>query len=136
MTLGDKDSYLFVIRKDKAGFFKLNLTRMETATYVKTLRASLVDDTSFSADKSYELYQKLFGPAAMISDAKNLIVVPDGALESLPLAVLITSKPFDAGGQKFRAALSHVGHSRHFRPIRRESAYPRISGGIADIPQP
>jgi CHAT domain-containing protein len=72
---------------------------METATYVKTLRASLVDDTSFSADKSYELYQKLFGPAAMISDAKNLIVVPDGALESLPLAVLITSKPVDAGGK-------------------------------------
>jgi len=100
VTLGDKDSYLFVIRKDKAGFFKLNLTRTETATYVKALRASLVDDTSFPVVKSYELYQKLFGPAdALIADAKNLIVVPDGALESLPLAVLITSRPVDSTGK-------------------------------------
>jgi CHAT domain-containing protein/Tfp pilus assembly protein PilF len=100
VTLGDKDSYLFVIRKDKAGFFKLNLTRAEATSYVKTLRASLVDDTQFPADKAYELYQKLFGPAdTMIADAKNLIVVPDGALESLPLAVLITSRPVDAGGR-------------------------------------
>jgi CHAT domain-containing protein/Tfp pilus assembly protein PilF len=100
VTLGDKDSYLFVIRKDKAGFFRIDLRRTDATSDVKTLRASLVDDTSFPADKSYELYQKLFGPAeAMISDAKNLIVVPDGALESLPLAVLITSPPVDTGGK-------------------------------------
>jgi CHAT domain-containing protein/Tfp pilus assembly protein PilF len=100
VTLGDKDSHLFVIRKDKAGFFKLNLTRAEATSDVKALRASLVDDTQFPADKSYELYQKLFGPAdAMIADVKSLIVVPDGALESLPLSVLITSRPVDASGK-------------------------------------
>jgi CHAT domain-containing protein/Tfp pilus assembly protein PilF len=100
VTLSEKDSYLFVIRSDKAGFFKLNLTRAEASTSVKTIRASLIDDTPFPADKSYELYQKLFGPAdAMIADAKSLIIVPDGALESLPLSVLITSRPVDAGGK-------------------------------------
>ena len=100
VMLGDKDSYLFVIRKDKARFFKLNLTRTEATSDVKMLRASLVDDTPFPAEASYELYQKLFGSAdTLIADAKNLIVVPDGALESLPLAVLITSRPVDAGGK-------------------------------------
>jgi CHAT domain-containing protein len=100
VTLGEKDSYLFVIRKDRAGFFKLNLARSEASSDVKRLRASLIDDTAFPAEVAYELYQKLFGPAdALIADAKNLVVVPDGALESLPLAVLITSRPVDANGK-------------------------------------
>ena len=95
MTLGDKDSYLFAIRKDKAAFFKLDLTRAQANSAVQALRATLVDDTPFETGKARDLYQKLFGPAdSLIADEKNLIVVADGALESLPLSVLVTG---DAG---------------------------------------
>lgn len=95
VTLGDKDSYLFVIRKNKAAFFKLDLTRAQAAQTVQALRATLVDgEKSFDIGKASDFYQRLLGPAdALIADARNLIVVPDGALESLPLSVLVTAPP-------------------------------------------
>jgi CHAT domain-containing protein/Tfp pilus assembly protein PilF len=96
MTLGETDSYLFVIRKDRADFFKLDLTRAQASDVVKALRAKLLDDAPFDAAKASDLYKRLLGPAdSDIGDAKNLIVVPDGALESLPLAVLITAPSSD-----------------------------------------
>ena len=43
---------------------------------------------------AYKLYGTLFGPVAdLIRDKKHLIVVPSGALTSLPFQVLITEKP-------------------------------------------
>jgi CHAT domain-containing protein len=106
MTLAEKDGYLFVIRKDKASFFKLDLTRSHAAEAVQALRAALVDDKPFDTGKAHDLYQKLFGQAdSLIADASNLIVVPDGALESLPLSVLVT-KAEDQGGKA--AGYKHV----------------------------
>jgi tetratricopeptide (TPR) repeat protein len=93
-TLADKDSYLFVIGKDAASFFKLDLTRAQAAATVQALRTELVDDTPFEPGKAHEFYQKLLGPAdRAIADAKNLIIVPDGALESFPFSVLVTAQP-------------------------------------------
>jgi CHAT domain-containing protein/Flp pilus assembly protein TadD len=98
MTLAQKDGYLFVIRKHKASFFKLDLTRSQAAEAVKALRANLVDDKPFDTGKAHDLYQKLFGQAdSLIADAGNLIVVPDGALESLPFSVLVTATGDQSG---------------------------------------
>jgi CHAT domain-containing protein/Tfp pilus assembly protein PilF len=92
-TLGDRDSYLFVISKGKAAFFKLDMTRAQAAQSVQELRAALVDDKPFPVAKAHELYARLFGPADdLIAGAKSLIVVPDGALQSLPLSVLVTAQ--------------------------------------------
>jgi CHAT domain-containing protein len=96
MTLGETDGYLFVIRKDRADFFKLDLTRVQASEAVKALRAKLLDDAPFDAARASNLYKRLLGPAdSDIADARNLIVVPDGALESLPLAVLVTAPSSD-----------------------------------------
>ena len=93
-ALADKESYLFVIRKQDAHFFKLDITRAQTADIVKTLRASLANDEPVDVAKAHSLYQSLFGPAdALVATAKNLIVSPDGALQSLPFAVLVTTQP-------------------------------------------
>jgi CHAT domain-containing protein/Flp pilus assembly protein TadD len=93
-TLGDKDSFLFVIRKQDAHLFKLNLTKAQAADTVKSLRAALENDTPVDVLKAYQFYQTLLGPAdALIADAKSLIVSPDGALQSLPFAVLVTKPP-------------------------------------------
>jgi CHAT domain-containing protein len=91
-TLGSKDSYLFVIRKDGASFHKLDLTQAQAAQSVQVLRAALVDDKPFPVGKAHDLYTRLLAPAeGLIAGAKSLIAVPDGALESLPLAVLVTA---------------------------------------------
>jgi len=103
MTLGETDSYLFVIRKDRGDFFKLDLARAQASEAVKTLRAKLLDDALFDAARASDLYKRLLGPAdSDIADARNLIVVPDGALESLPLAVLVTTPSSDSQTTDFK----------------------------------
>ena len=90
-TLAEKESFLFVIRKDDAHFFKLDITRAQAADIVKALRGPMSTDEPVDVAKAYQLYQSALGPAdALISGAKNLIVAPDGALQSLPFAVLVT----------------------------------------------
>jgi CHAT domain-containing protein/Tfp pilus assembly protein PilF len=93
-ALSEKESFLFVIRKQDAHFFRLDVSRDQVSDTVKALRAALLNDDPFDVAQSHDLYQKLFGPAdALIAGAKNLIVVPDGALQSLPFSVLVTAAP-------------------------------------------
>jgi CHAT domain-containing protein len=43
---------------------------------------------------AYTLYQQLLAPAEpLLAGATSLIIVPDGALQSLPPAVLVTEEP-------------------------------------------
>lgn len=99
-TLADKDGYLFVLRKDKAAFTKLDLTSAQATESVRGLRTRLIDGSTFPVDDAYRLYHRLLAPAdGLIAGAKTLIVVPDGALESLPLSVLVTAPPDQAAGQ-------------------------------------
>jgi len=47
----------------------------------------------FDTTKAFELYEKLFAPAEPLLDGvRHVFVVPDGALQSLPLGVLVTMK--------------------------------------------
>ena len=43
--------------------------------------------------RAYELYAALLAPFAELTDGKHLIIVPSGALSSLPFHVLVTDKP-------------------------------------------
>ena len=93
-TLADKESFLFVVRKQDAHFFKLDLTRAQASEIVKSLRTALENDAPVDVVKAHQFYRTLLGPAeALIADAKNLIISPDGALQSLPFAVLVTQPP-------------------------------------------
>ena len=48
----------------------------------------------FEVKRAYALYQKILAPAEPLLDgAKQLLIVPDGALESLPFGVLVTQPP-------------------------------------------
>lgn len=50
--------------------------------------------TPFPAARAYALYEKLIGPAEpFLAGIHNLLIVPDGALQSLPLTVLVTKPP-------------------------------------------
>ncbi len=47
----------------------------------------------FSLGKAHALYKALFGQIEDLIDGKRLLVVPSGALTSLPFQVLVTKKP-------------------------------------------
>lgn len=54
------------------------------------------DALPFSPAKAYELYQGLFGGIEDLIKDKQLLLVPSGALTSLPFQVLVTDAPTDA----------------------------------------
>jgi CHAT domain-containing protein/Tfp pilus assembly protein PilF len=95
-----EESYLWALRRTTGGFFKLNVKVHELAATVKALRSQLdlgIEDPEtmlkrpFDIAKSHSLYRQLLGPAeTLLAGARHLILVPDGGLQSLPLAVLVT----------------------------------------------
>ena len=95
-------NYAFLVTKDDARAYKIDLSESELEEMVSALRGdidlsevvSVGDLPKFDMDLSYELYSKLFGPVEdMLEGVEHLLVVPTGPLESLPLNVLITEKP-------------------------------------------
>ena len=104
MLLVSRDeSFLWVLRQGDAGFFKLPLKRIELADLVKKLRTQLdlngpdperMLRQPFDVATAHELYRKILAPAEpLLAGAKQLILVPDGALQSLPPGVLVTEPP-------------------------------------------
>jgi CHAT domain-containing protein/tetratricopeptide (TPR) repeat protein len=100
--IGDEESYLWVLRRDRANFQKIWVTRSELERAIKALREGLAPSgvemlsqvPSFDTVKAYVLYWKLFAPAEQyLEGVRHVMVVPDGALQSLPLGVLVTKKP-------------------------------------------
>jgi CHAT domain-containing protein/Tfp pilus assembly protein PilF len=102
--LGAKESWLWVLRHDRAGLYKLDVSARTVGEEVTKLRMRLdpalnTDLVPFDAERAYSLYLKIVAPAAaMLEGAKQVFVVPDGALESLPLQVLVTEEPKDDSG--------------------------------------
>jgi CHAT domain-containing protein len=55
--------------------------------------ARLGEPLPFDLDRAYALYQALLEPVAKDIEGKELILVPSGALATLPFEVLLTAKP-------------------------------------------
>jgi tetratricopeptide (TPR) repeat protein len=109
--IGDEESYLWVLRPDRAGFHKIKLRSVELEAAIKVLRGDLEPKNieflsqvpAFDTTKAYELYMKLLTPAEPLLDGvRHVMVVPDGALQSLPLGVLVTEKPTATEIEKLR----------------------------------
>jgi CHAT domain-containing protein/Tfp pilus assembly protein PilF len=98
-----EESYLWVLRPKSAGFFKLAIHRRELAGLVRLLRAQLdlgagdperIISQPFDVGVAHDLYRRLLGPAEPVLDgARHLIFVADGAMQSLPLGLLVTEAP-------------------------------------------
>ena len=92
-------TWLWVLRRDRIAFHQIGIGAKALAHEVSALRGALdpgrnADFAPFPAKHAYALYQKLLGPALPLLDgAHHLIVVSDGALESLPPSVLVTNPP-------------------------------------------
>ncbi|MDX2506360.1 MAG: CHAT domain-containing protein [Gammaproteobacteria bacterium] len=101
---GVQKSYLWVIKPDEAALYQLNIGLKELDATVRELRQTLVPRflevadmnliPPLPVDKTYQLFTKILQPAySSIEDISKLIVVPDAALQSLPLSLLITQQP-------------------------------------------
>ena len=114
---------VFAITRERAVWAELGMTGEEIAGSVKALRASLDPcqpgqpncsreiGQAFDFVAAHRLYQALFGDeaiAALLRKAETVILVPTGALTSLPPSVLLTRPyvpdPSSNEAAQFRAA--------------------------------
>jgi CHAT domain-containing protein len=129
-SFGREQAYAVLIAGDRFVVRKLDLNEARLAAAVGELRRAFVPRLGtvpeFDLRDSYALYRQLFGPfEAALDGIKHLVVVPGGALASLPLGVLVTSNP--AGRERDyahaswlvrRVALSQVPSMRAFISLR------------------
>ncbi|HJU15371.1 MAG TPA: CHAT domain-containing tetratricopeptide repeat protein [Stellaceae bacterium] len=94
-----KETWLWVLRRDRLALQRIPLGAQDLAHEVSVLRGALdpernPDFAPFPAKEAYAFYRKIFSPALpLLQGAHTLLVVPDGALESLPFGVLVTKPP-------------------------------------------
>jgi CHAT domain-containing protein/Tfp pilus assembly protein PilF len=64
------------------------------------------EELPFDLDRAHQLYDALFGALGALIEGKRLIVVPTGALATLPFQVLVTEKPDAAltGTERYQKA--------------------------------
>jgi CHAT domain-containing protein/Tfp pilus assembly protein PilF len=105
LLTGEKTSEAFAVTRETLVWRSISLTSVQLSDKVTRFRRgldlnefqkSLADGRPvlFDLAAAHELYQLLLGPlAATIQDKNNLIVVPTGALTSLPFQLLVTEAP-------------------------------------------
>ena len=100
----ENQSFVFALRQDQVQAGPLSLRSDELDEAVALLRSGLnpkfvrspVDLPPFDTEKAYWLYQKLIRPVEpLLADARHVVVVPDGAIASLPLNMLVTEANHD-----------------------------------------
>ena len=97
--MSDK-SYVFAVTREASVWQQIPLGTKTISDRVSQLRLGLFDPAPdaapkpFDLDASFELYSALMGPVeSAIATKPKLLVVPTGALTSLPFHVLVTKKP-------------------------------------------
>jgi DNA-binding phage protein len=92
------DGYVWLVRQNMATMRRIPMNAAQLSQRVEKLRQTLSPDsnpglnTAFPVTEAHSLYTELMGQeAANLNDIKTLFVVSDGALEQLPLAVLVTN---------------------------------------------
>jgi CHAT domain-containing protein/Tfp pilus assembly protein PilF len=89
------ETWFWAVRSDVAELYRADLGVTGLTAEIETLRKSLTPDFDpYPATEALDLYRKLLAPAIpQLANISRLIVVPDGALQSLPLAILVTQRP-------------------------------------------
>jgi CHAT domain-containing protein/tetratricopeptide (TPR) repeat protein len=102
---GDKESYVFAVTRQSAAWKPIALGAAALAEKVAAFRRGLdVEELRQSAKSgkpvlfdlglAHELYAALIAPVEeVIKDSRHLLIVPTGALTSLPFHLLVTEKP-------------------------------------------
>ena len=152
MSVAGDTSYVFVVTKEGSAWQEIEAGRQDLAERVTKLRKGLFDATAasqpakFDLQAAYDLYRLLFGGVeTAIAGKSKLIVVPDGALTSLPFHVLVTRPPDPASPapeiyrkaawllrDKAIAVLPAVSNLRALRVFAKVSRAPKPFIGFGD----
>jgi CHAT domain-containing protein len=98
-AFGPESSWLWVVKHDQFRMLRLDISTKQLAIAIATLRSRLDPQRNpglrpFPASSAYALYNQLLQPAAaLLADARHVLVVPDGLLQSLPIGVLVSEPP-------------------------------------------
>ncbi len=99
ISMGDK-SYVFAVSRESNVWRQIPLGATAIGDRVSKLRLGLFDPAPdatpkpFDLEASFDLYSAIIGPVeSVIAGKPKLLVVPTGALTSLPFHVLVTRKP-------------------------------------------
>lgn len=103
------EAFAFIVTREASALRPIALGSRELSDRVAHLRQGLADPeaarSSFDLDASFELYTTLFGPiSGDIAGRPKLLIVPAGALTSLPFQVLVTRKPDPVSADRYRQA--------------------------------
>jgi len=141
--VGAKRSYALVVTPGALTAAPLTATSDTLADDVTALRSAFVPKlgrlAEFSLKNSYALYQQLLAPAQpALAGVHHIIVAPGSSLDSLPLALLVTSDPkggyANADWLVKRMAISQVPSPRAYVSLRAGShaAAPRPFFGVGN----
>ena len=92
-------TWLWAVRRDRVALYNFRITAKQLAAEVNALRARLdptrnPDLKPFDVKRAYAFHQSILAPAAPLLDGvRHVFMVPDGALSSLPIGVLVTAAP-------------------------------------------
>ena len=97
----NNSTFLWVVRHGGASFQELDIGYQQIEDAVTALRGgldqtprSLGDVRPFDTEEAFLLYDAIFAPAEpLLEGARHVFVVPDAALQSLPVGVLVTKEP-------------------------------------------
>lgn len=147
---GESDTFVMAVRPGRALFFRAGIGEGGIAASVRKLRASLDPSQNpalapFDTGEAHRLYRALMAPAeALLKDANHVMVVPDGALQSLPFAVLVSEPQGTPAGASDHArvkwllkrhafsTLPAVESLQGLRRLARASAAPAPFAGFGD----
>lgn len=112
--VGIRESYLIVVRRDRAQILTLPVNSARLTREVRALRQGLDPSAVTSIDtlprydlaRAHALFNAVMAPAMPLLDGINhLFIVPDRALQSLPFNVLVAAPPPEGEGlASYRAA--------------------------------
>ena len=89
-------TFVWVVTQDAAEIVTVrNFGERRVDALVTRIRATVdPGDPVFDQTAAYDLYRELLAPnERLLEDISHIFVVPDGALQSLPLSLLVTKKP-------------------------------------------
>jgi CHAT domain-containing protein len=132
---GQHKSFALVVDTQGAHLAPLPTTQPELVERIGKLRASVSGEQGnqrYCLTCAFELYQKIVAPwLPLVKNAKNLAVVPDGPLSSLPLSILVDAPPAaghetDYAGASWllrRYAITYAPSAAAFYGLRRAGTH-------------
>ncbi len=146
---GRERSFELLVRKDRLIARPMDTDRETLADDISQVRKAFVVRQRaigvFDTEAAYSLYRSLFGAIESgLTGVDHLIVVPTGALASLPLGLLVTERPKAGAAHDYssvqwllrRTAISEVPSARGFATLREAGATAAASRPLLAVGDP